>query len=245
MADVQGGVRHVRQLGFTLIELLVVTSIIAILAALLLPAIGMVKSAARLSVCQGNQRQIGMALQAYAIDWDGVLPPSYDESRILVWTALVSDYIEVDASNVNTRTLGVWRCPANRFQLYSLRGNIAYSEVYNSYSANSWEKSLAPWDGRFFGASLGRIRHATELCAVLENTYYRTTPWFNTGANCVGASPGVGVPQTRYAHRGRSSVLYADNHVESLTLIPSRGNLLGVNGPYASSWSNGRFWWAQ
>jgi prepilin-type N-terminal cleavage/methylation domain-containing protein len=60
--------------AFTLIELLVVISIIAILAALLLPAITMVRNAARQSVCCSNQRQIGMALLGYAGDWSSFLP---------------------------------------------------------------------------------------------------------------------------------------------------------------------------
>lgn len=60
--------------AFTLIELLVVISIIAILAALLLPAITLVRGAARVAVCSSNQRQVGSALLAYATDWDGMLP---------------------------------------------------------------------------------------------------------------------------------------------------------------------------
>ncbi len=62
--------------GFTLIELLVVISIIALLISILLPALAAAREQARISLCLSNLRQMGIALNAYAVD-EGDYPTAY------------------------------------------------------------------------------------------------------------------------------------------------------------------------
>jgi prepilin-type N-terminal cleavage/methylation domain-containing protein len=78
--------------GFTLVELLVVIGIIAVLVAILLPALGRAREAAQRTACLSNLRQLHLSLALYANTykdaaplgcWGG--PPGYHQQNYMVW----------------------------------------------------------------------------------------------------------------------------------------------------------------
>lgn len=83
--------------GFTLVELLVVIAIIALLMAILMPALSMAKKQAQGARCLANMKQIGLAVHLYADDYGRKVPR--DETNGF-WAMLFMPYIGGLSSNV-------------------------------------------------------------------------------------------------------------------------------------------------
>ncbi len=94
----------VKRKAFTLIELLVVISIIALLIAILLPALKNAREAARTVQCLSQEKQMGIACYIYAEDNDRIWPSTKQNG--VTWSERLSDHLATD--NVDP----MFRCPA-------------------------------------------------------------------------------------------------------------------------------------
>lgn len=159
--------------AFSLIELLVTVAIIAVLAALIMPALSKTKETGRSTFCQNNLHNIGAALQMYVGENQNHMPTMYDQ---MMGTNFQTNLATIDG--VLSNQLGshqVLCCPSDNVQIFQQTGSsYSWNNLVNGQNADhlqifatAYPMTRIPlaYDKQSFHAALGSKRAVNYLYA--------------------------------------------------------------------------------
>ena len=206
--------KSVIRLGFTLIELLVVIAIIAVLAAMLFPALTRAKGKASTSACLSQLKQIGIASVLYADDNENSLPRSSHTGQS--WVATLQPYCG---------GASLWRCPKDP--------NLTrpYSYAINDFLLPPEGASIAAHD--YSRVNSVPAPSATVLMAECADTYLNSDHFHFADPDDGDYSPGGFITEVAaLRHQNASNYLFVDGHVDRMNWSTVKQALLEKNSRF-------------
>jgi prepilin-type processing-associated H-X9-DG protein/prepilin-type N-terminal cleavage/methylation domain-containing protein len=258
------GLRDQSRRAFTLVELLVVIGIIAVLVALLLPALNKARDSARTVKCASNLHQLGLAAIMYTNETRGyMLYPNATPYEGRFWFTAVDPYL---AGVVKTGRSGVAddriyaeykQCPVWEL-IYDDRGETGsqglYKEAARTYKMNSHlminknYSGLKDSGGNAIGgqAKLSMLRGTSEwvyigdgvsmdIIGEITGQAQNTDPYMEVNEKPTNK----GTPFPGLRHGGGANILFVDGHVDLIKLKTVDKSLASpATGRTAKSWES-------
>jgi prepilin-type N-terminal cleavage/methylation domain-containing protein/prepilin-type processing-associated H-X9-DG protein len=212
--------------GFTLVELLVVIGVIALLIAILMPALNAARSQANTIRCASNLHDIGRAMQMYANDFKGRIPRGYHyenyyRSGHILWAEAIGRYVNhpIEVADLSPARDTVLAAHFRRVAIYQCP-DFPNDRQPLDYVSNSWEGG-----GGTDGAAIivTKIRRSSEIVFLTEansnrlpETFCFHDVWDPSHLPTVGRPSFARRVDARVLndqrHRGRINLLYLDGH---------------------------------
>lgn len=208
---------------FTLVEMLVVVAIIGILASLLMPALHGALAMSRAAGCMNNQKQIGVGINTYTMDFAGRLPYYYYQDT---WTNMAPDLMFMPqygcpgVEYVKNRSRSeMIRCPSDDIEPGTSGWQMNSRRTYsmNSNNKGAAKVQVCKQTGNLNdGTPLARIASPSGVIMMLErpaNNNYAGNITCSISASADNQSITLNKPGGTL-HRGNYNYLFVDGHVE-------------------------------
>lgn len=238
-------------IGFTLLELLLVMLAIAVLAALVFPALARAKTNSQRATCLSNLRQISLGVRMYAEDFDDAFPPATNRppASFTAYTQLMKSYVSVTGSSPTRAKL--FACPADTFFwddvpvsgrpgwtaevriAQSLHSQSKY--YYSSYAFNggnflSGKPAVARYPG-IAGRKLSSVRHPAKTVLVTEFTALVPFSWHAPGS-------------ASHYNNALNGVSFVDGHVSFIKMYWNEAQTNGVEAWHYDPPANYDYIWS-
>jgi len=237
----------IRQKGFTLIELLIVIGTIALLMAIMLPALNRARAQTRTVICLSNLRQLGLAFVCYANDYDDYAMPTVGQSRTYWWGRVLSDGIDHTKGFVwpylksELERESVYECPVQRYGSYGLQGKpdwvpdgpqwITSTYGYNGYYLSPPQSGWAQIKHRPWQKITTVIKPAEVIAFAdtlldwdvtgenpnVENIALLDPPWILPSRRATSWEINEH-PTTCFRHYDRANAVFVDGHCRPMKL---------------------------
>lgn len=247
--------------GFSLLELLVVLAVMALLAALLFPALSRAKSKGQRTTCMSNLRQINLGVRMYSDDANDAAPSpgaaavtATNLTPIYIgYKALMKQYVGLKGASSSQDRL--FACPADAFypnwvfpgaaQPFHFVQKSIHDEPsfdFSSYLFNGGDNSTRKLNTNSFtfpgltGVRLSAVKHPSRTALVMECSAIAPWSWHAPSSHGLAHQDG-----TLY-NDSRNVVSFVDGHVSYLTMYwntAGRGLAGNYNPPagYDYQWS--------
>jgi prepilin-type N-terminal cleavage/methylation domain-containing protein/prepilin-type processing-associated H-X9-DG protein len=238
--------------AFTLIELLVVISIIALLTAILMPALGAARSGSRALACKSNLRQLVIANIGYATESDGFYVPAasdmWDNAGLHRWHGQ-RDALDEPFDPLRGPLIGyladcrVKECPLKVEFIKGQDWNTNFEQGGGGYGYNmtyigSRLSQIAASGVQTWKDSYAMTASITEIASPAQTLMFADTAMVKDGISLIEysfAEPPFTVhngrpvmefymsPSIHFRHRNRTNVGWADGHIEPRQMAGSSG----------------------
>ena len=216
--------------GFTLIELLIVIAIMAVLAAISVPAVNKALASSRSSKCLSNLKQLGTAILTYPIDNNGYLPrannnidPSTGKEGY-EWNKAIYSYIPTLNNKMTGKQVNkVFLCPAEKQPTDNSSTCCQYTASF-AVEAGSSSTSSTGLDGNG-PRTMASIEKPSQSILLVDGKIGNTTYIYSTESastwnaldDDIKLTDSTKTVKVSFRHSSAMNAVYADGHVGTIT----------------------------
>lgn len=207
-----------RERNFTLIELLVVIAVIAILAAILLPALNRAREQAKAVQCMNGMRQVCLGTEAYVADFNMMIP--YRKYTVALGDFSFPLYL-IRNYKVDAR---IYACPMNPSGRRAKAANGTESNYFYEYPDFGFNILLS---------EVKKISRPSMKILYGDVAWEKTTPFGNGGCSIASSADSMGMLAQRHSSCTVVNIAWADAHVSGVKTSVTSLSLIGRNLIYS------------